>query len=182
VNQWLAFSFPWRGKGARGGFTEEWGSFVSENYLLYTRILQLFFQRALTFDFYFSVTRTSQKNTTSSSQKDGKSYLEIVEIVLDYFNDPKLLEMLQALEKALLALNTGAGQGSLAMPSPSMRQSLSTAKFPTATTATRTTRDGKPDVAYFYRNSGPRTRQHISTFEGGKYFYIPLFENGNLVF
>ncbi|KAJ3364088.1 sphingomyelin phosphodiesterase 4, neutral membrane (neutral sphingomyelinase-3) [Kappamyces sp. JEL0680] len=183
VYQWIGYAFPWRKRGG-GYYSDEWAVFVADNFLFYTRVLQLFFQRAVTFDFYSSTRPVAQKkpapNGPYSTAKESKTgYMDIVELVLDHFQDDRLLELLRALETALLSLKTHqTGSQGMGISSPVMKTTTSTAKLPTAT-ASRAAREGKMDVTYQYRNSGPKTKLHITTFEGGRFYYSPLFETAD---
>ena len=167
IEQWLHYAFPWK---TPGRFEEKWSEFVKDNFLFYTRILQLFLTRGSTFDFYASV-RPASTTTGPAPKSDSRAlqYLVISEKVLSFFNDEKLIELLQALEKSLLSLKNYTA----AAASPMMRTTTAvSAKMPTATSS----RPGaKSDIGYAYRNSGTTTRTHVLAFEGS-FVYSPVFE------
>jgi hypothetical protein len=159
IEIWLHYAFPWK----TFGFQEKYIGFVMENYLFYTRILQLFLARGLLFDFYASVRPSPH---TTQPQKSDSRYLSISEKVFGLFNDEKLIELLQALEKSLLSLKNYAST------SPLMRTTTTvSAKMPTATSS----KGFKSDIGYKYRNSGPDTRLHVINFEGS-FVYKPIFQ------
>lgn len=185
VDQWLYYAFPWKHSHTSTGLTEDWFPFVADNYLFYTRVLQLFFNRALLFDFYSRPAATKYSSGISSFEKIGapreSAYLKMTESVISHFSDPKLLELLKAIENALCSLktyNSGGGSASgvvSAFSSPVLKSAASSSRLTsTATSAAAALRKEKLDIGYQFRNSGPKTRQRVIAFEG-KYHYSPVF-------
>ena len=103
----------------------------------------------------------------------------MVERVLSYFSDPKLLELLKAIESALCSLKTYNSGGGLSSgvvsstSSPIMKSAVSSTRLAASATNAASLRKEKVDIAYHYRNSGPKTRQHVVAFEG-RYHYSPV--------
>lgn len=170
--------------------------FVQDNFLFYTRVLQLFFARACLFDFYASMRpQSSVKNQRLNAANSSKShlYLDMLDRVMRYFSDPKLIELLLAIETALCSLKSygaSATSGTLSAVSSPIMKSVTSARMSTASrSAGGGGKNGQVDLTYQYRNSGPKTKLHIVSFEG-KYHYSPVFiqvpdeskdKNSNLV-
>lgn len=159
------------------------------------------------FDYYASTRPSFQRGNPSSpssqmspgnsteSMSREPSYLRMTERVISYFSDPKLLELLKAMESALCSLKTYGAGGALGggltstMSSPMMKSAVSSTRLPTTVTSAAALRKEKVDIAYQYRNSGPKTRQQVIAFEG-RYQYSPILiqvpdtmkdKNSNLV-
>ncbi|KAJ3273392.1 sphingomyelin phosphodiesterase 4, neutral membrane (neutral sphingomyelinase-3) [Terramyces sp. JEL0728] len=170
VDCWISWAFPWRATKSR--FTDDWSLFVTDNFLFYTKIFQLFLARSQKFDFYSSARPQKPVSHTLKALPAGAKkddFLSITEKVIDCYADDSLVALLKAMETALLSLDN-----------------YSTGIVPkTAMSATPSRTFGTPrmgsikehsgDVAYQYRNSGPKTRVHIISLHT-KYEYTPLFE------
>ena len=96
IDLWIMFAFPWKKD------TNVWSSFVQENFLYYTKLLQLFVVRCLSFDFYGSARPILKKNVPASK------YLSIIEKVMECFDDYLLVETVRSIEHALLSLKSYA--------------------------------------------------------------------------
>jgi hypothetical protein len=161
VEIWCLFAFPWKLRNQK--YSSAWSHFVQDNFLYYTKMLQLFINRTLTFDFYASARPLTKK---SNLQAVPVRYLAILEKVLECFADPALVDTIRSIEHALLSMKSYA-------PTPMIGSPVLGNKTPLLATP-KTPKSTKDIGGQMYRNSGPRTRLSIAQFEGN-YRYSPVF-------
>jgi hypothetical protein len=165
IDIWLLYAFPWQSKNQC--YSPQWSNFVQDNFLYYTKLLQLFINRCLSFDFYASARPAMKRHPV---QTNSLKYLNIVEKVLEYFDDHPFSETVRSIERALLSLKSYA-------PTPLIGSPMLSSKTPLLPATPKSTKDG-PNASQTYRNTGPKTRLAISQFEG-TYRYSPIFEDSD---
>ncbi|KAJ3287391.1 sphingomyelin phosphodiesterase 4, neutral membrane (neutral sphingomyelinase-3) [Borealophlyctis nickersoniae] len=169
VDIWITFIAPWKAENAENTFTEEWIPFVHSNFAFYTRLLQIFMERAQYFSFHAAVRRSLPGFWTVKNESrrgpTGKRNLPAVERVLDVFYDPSLLEALRIMENALVNLRThrgGFGAHRAALGSSAVFGGIEGARL-------------NENVRQWLADSGYDVQNNIDRLEGYKVDVRPVF-------
>lgn len=101
----------------------------------------------------------------------NNTYLLILDRVISCFQDEELMQVIRAIEMALLSLKSFGTHIATQSPILSSRTASATSKLMTPSL-------NRSDLAYQFRNSGPKTKGQIILFEG-KYTYSPVFHSEN---